>query len=74
MPNLVQDDPTSERRMGPTPNGGASSEVYYQSASGAPAPKSLAVKGEVVEFNEAGVEIARTYFKIEKPKANGDEG
>jgi hypothetical protein len=55
------DDPTEERRDGPTPAGGTSSVIYYRAANGDPAPKSRAVRAEVLEFDAAGVVIARTY-------------
>jgi hypothetical protein len=61
---MPADDPTEERRDGPTPAGGASSVIYYRDADGNPAPKSRAVMAEVTEFDAAGEAIARTYARL----------
>lgn len=55
---------TSERRDGPTPNGGAYSIAYYRDASGKPATKDKAVEIEIVEYAADGREVVRTYAVI----------
>lgn len=57
----VDYDPFSEWHHGPTPAGGTSSVIYYRAANGDPAPKSRAVRAEVLEYDADGRVIARTY-------------
>ena len=58
-------DITSERRDGPTPNGGAYSIVYYLDDGGNPAGKDEASSTEIAEFDSEGNEIFRTYGNLE---------
>lgn len=53
---------------GPTPAGGVRSEAYLTDAAGAPTddPKA-AVAVEIVEFDAAGDELARTYGRTDYP-------
>jgi hypothetical protein len=53
--------PTSERFEGPTAAGGAYTVIHYQDASGAPTSREWAVQAEIVEYDEAGNEVRRTY-------------
>lgn len=55
---------SSERREGPTPNGGAYSIMYYRDADGTPVEKSEATQAEAIEFNAADEQIFRTYLKL----------
>ena len=52
---------TSERREGPTPNGGVASVAYYTDESGVLVDKSRASRVEIVELDATGNEIHRTY-------------
>jgi hypothetical protein len=58
------DDPTEERREGPTPNGGVASVAYYRDAAGNPAPKSRAAAVEVVELGRSGDAVHRTHARL----------
>lgn len=51
---------TSERREGPTPNGGAYSIAYYRDESGNATMKNQARMVEIVEYNEQGKAIHST--------------
>ena len=56
--------PSTEERKGPTPNGGVRSRIYYTDAGRHPVDKEVATHGVVVEYDAAGIEIARTEFSI----------
>jgi hypothetical protein len=58
---------TSTRTEGPTPAGGAYAVAYWRDAQGDPCPRSEAVAAEIVEYDEDGNAIARTYADL-KPK------
>lgn len=53
-----------ERTEGPTPNGGAYAIAYFQDADGNPADKDAAVQAEIVEFDEQGNQLFRTYMAM----------
>ena len=53
---------SSERKDGPTPNGGAYSIVYFQDEQGNPVEKEQATKMEAVEFDAADNQVFRTYL------------
>lgn len=55
-----------EEIQGPTPHGGARAVVAYLDSQGRLVEKTEAVEAYVVEFNESGDEIARTYGLLEK--------
>lgn len=55
---------TSERKDGPTPNGGAYSIAYFQNEKGEATTKDKATRMEIVEFSKAGIELHRTYGDI----------
>ena len=57
-------DKTQERIDGPTPNGGAYSIAYFQNEGGEPITKDLASKVEILEFDQNGSVIHRTYGLI----------
>jgi hypothetical protein len=59
-----EDDPVTERRDGPTPNGGVASVIHYRAADGDPCPRSRAVAAEVHELDASGDSIARTYAEL----------
>jgi hypothetical protein len=65
IPVMSEREPpiTSERRDGPTPNGGAYSIAYFLNRRGGPATKDRAAAVEIVEFSAAGEEIFRTYLE-----------
>lgn len=58
-------DPTSESREHATPGGGVRSTIYYLNDARESVPKSQATAAEIVEFDEAGMEVARTYLESE---------
>lgn len=51
----------SERIDGPTPNGGAYAIAYFRDADGKPCSKDMATNIEIVEFDENGRDVFRTY-------------
>lgn len=55
---------TQEEREGPTPNGGVRSVIYYRAADGSAADRDEAAFCEIVEFDEDGREVGRTYGEI----------
>jgi hypothetical protein len=60
---------TEERIDGLTPAGGTYSITYFQDDSGNPIDKAKASKAEIVEFNERGESIFRTYGYFEPSPA-----
>lgn len=57
---------TSRRADGPTPNGGAYSEIYFLSADGTLTDEGRAAKAEIVEYTDAGKPVHRTYVTLGK--------
>ena len=57
----VEDDPTEERFEGPTPNGGVVSIAYYLDDDRQLVPKSQATNVEIVEEDDTGDIVFRTY-------------
>jgi len=55
---------TSEHVVGPTPHGGAYSIAYWQDEEGQPTTKAKAKRAEIIEYDEDGKAIARTYGDI----------
>lgn len=60
---------TEESRDGPTPNGGVKSTAFYQDAEGKPAEKGVATNVLIVEYDEKGNSIHRTYGTLGPQKA-----
>jgi hypothetical protein len=56
----------TESRVGPTPNGGVRSTIYYRDANGDPISKEKATQVEIIEYDSAGLEVFRTYGKIDR--------
>jgi hypothetical protein len=54
-------DETQTRTEGPTPNGGAYAIAYWQDMHGNPVDKSEYARFEIVEYDEAGNQVFRTY-------------
>lgn len=52
---------TSQRIEGPTPQGGAYAIAYFTDGDGRPCPKARAAHAEIIEYDEAGDGIFRTY-------------
>jgi hypothetical protein len=59
---------TSERREGPTPNGGAYSEIIYLDDNMNLVDKTEATQAEILEYNDANQVIQRTYGRINRPR------
>ena len=57
---------TSERQEGKTPNGGVASEAFFMDDEDRPCEKEDATQMKIVEYNEQGSEIHRTYMTINK--------
>ena len=57
-----------ERAVGPTPNGGSYSEIYYRDDNGNPADKEVATRCEIVEYDAEGRAIRSTLGFLEKKK------
>jgi hypothetical protein len=55
---------TSERREGPTPHGGVASEAIYLNDANELADKEDATRVEILEFDESGEVIHRTYAEL----------
>ena len=55
---------TTETKNHSTPAGGTRSTIYYLDKNRKPVDKKKAVLGEIIEFDETGKEIARTYFDV----------
>jgi hypothetical protein len=55
---------TSTRTEGPTMAGGAYAIAFWRGAKGDPCPQSEAVAAEIVEYDEDGNAIARTYADL----------
>lgn len=60
---------TEESRDHATPNGGVKSTAYYLDDAGQPAEKDVATQMRIVEYNDAGEPIFRTYGKLNRPTA-----
>ena len=52
---------TQTRPEGPTPNGGAYAIAYWQDMFGNPVSKDQSAMVEIVEYDETGEQIFRTY-------------
>ena len=52
---------TQTRPEGPTPNGGAYAIAYWQDMFGNPVTKSEYARFEIVEYDETGNQVFRTY-------------
>jgi hypothetical protein len=69
---------SSTRTEGPTPAGGAYAVAYWRDARGDPCPQSEAVAAEIVEYDEDGNAIARTYIDLKPSQPfyakDGDAG
>jgi len=59
--NQSIDNIISEKRDGPTPNGGDYSIIYYLDKDGNSTTKKKASSIEIIEFDDKGQEIFRTY-------------
>jgi hypothetical protein len=55
-------DETSERRDGPTPNGGVYSVANFLDAEGKPCPKAEAIGMEILEYDADDRCVGRTYL------------
>lgn len=55
---------TQEVQTGKTPNGGSRSIAYYQDVQGDPAEKEDAIRVEVVELDDDGNTVGRTYASL----------
>ena len=55
---------TSRTVEGPTPNGGVRAEIRFRDEAGDPADEAVATRAEVVEYDAAGREVARTYADL----------
>lgn len=55
---------SKERIKGPTPHGGIYAIAYYQDANGQPTDKPSAVAAEIIEYDDAGGVVWRTYAKV----------
>lgn len=53
-----------ERIEGPTPNGGAYSIAYWRDDNGNPVDREQATKVEIVEYDEAGEQVWRSYANM----------
>ena len=58
-------DSTREVRNHHTPSGGVRSEILYRDDDGNPAPKIEATRAEIIEYDEDGKVLRRTYGRIE---------
>jgi hypothetical protein len=54
----------SERRAGPTPNGGVESVAYYLDAGGQPAEKADAARVRIVEYDAEGRVVFTTHLEV----------
>lgn len=55
---------TETRTDGQTPNGGTYSIAYWQNENGQPVDQSVAVRVEVIEYDQNGEQVWRTYGDI----------
>ena len=60
------DDYTGKRVDGPTPAGGAYSEIYFFGEIGLVDDPESATHGSIVEYKEDGTRIMETFFLIKK--------
>lgn len=60
-------DVTSERIDGPTPAGGAYAAANFLDAEMTPCSKDKAAHIEILEFDQAGNNIARTWLERSEP-------
>jgi hypothetical protein len=56
---------TKETKLGRTPNGGIYRTAFYKDDKGNLADKSVATRVEIVEYDQDGKEIHRTYGPIQ---------
>lgn len=68
---MAEPAPTSERIEGPTPSGGVATLILYRDAEGNPAPKDVAVGAEVIELDDAGNHVGRTYADLRPESTDG---
>jgi len=59
-------DNTQERIEGPTPNGGAYAIMYFMDDNGDPCAEDRAARAEIVEYDQDGNGIFRTYGSFNK--------
>lgn len=57
------DHKTRTRTEGPTPNGGSYSIAYFRDAMGSPCPRERAAGIEVIEYDQNGNAVFRTYME-----------
>ena len=60
---MNEQKPVIEKKDGKTPNGGVRSESYFMDDNKNPAPKDTATFVEVVELNEEGSIVFRSYMR-----------
>ena len=66
-------DETQTRIEGPTPNGGAYAITYWLDMFGSPVDKSEYARFEIVEYDETGEQIFRSYgYKRGAPQLDAD--
>lgn len=58
-----------ERSEGNTPNGGVASIIYYKNSEGTSVDKVAATHVEIVELDEEGRQVFRTYGQITPEKS-----
>lgn len=56
-------DEFQTRTVGPTPNGGSYAIAYWLDEGQNPVPKKKATYVEIIEFNENGEQVFRTYAR-----------
>lgn len=62
----------SKSADGPTPNGGVRSTMFFLDDDGREAAEELATRAVIVEYDEAGNPVHRTYGTLDRPAANPD--
>jgi len=66
-------DETQTRVEGPTLNGGAYAIAYWQDMFGNPVDKEQYARFEIVEYDQAGEQVFRTYgFNSSAPQLDAD--
>jgi hypothetical protein len=73
--NVENDDKiTSEKKDGPTPNGGAYSIGYYMNDEGMNVPKDEATQIIIKEYSADGIIIQTTHGGFSMPKSKPGSG
>ena len=58
---------TKKQAAGPTPAGGVRSEIHYLDDQFRPVDEAVATRTEIIEFDAAGEQIARSYGVMSRP-------